>query len=213
MSIATDFNDLMELADQAHLGAAFHAHRGIGDAGQAAFRRDTAPLSTAILEAMESWPLSVPTIRSRIVRVPSAFGFDDFRHGHAEAFVDNDDFATRDQAVVHVNVDRFADLAFEQRALFVEFADARGIACGVLSRALQNHATSSGRSSQAKSCSRKFHPTTMPAMTARVARRMRPRSSSRWSRKLMGPSVSLTALPPSRGTPPRLRAARRSRAA
>src|SRR5260221_3153003 len=42
-----------------------------------------------------------------------AVGLDDFGHRHAEALVDDDDLAARHQAVVDVDVDRFADLAVE----------------------------------------------------------------------------------------------------
>src|SRR4051812_32416493 len=68
-----------------------------------------APRSMAILVAVVSWPLSVPTMRSRIGLVP--FGLDDFRHRHAELFLDQHHFAAGDQAVVDVDVDRLADLA------------------------------------------------------------------------------------------------------
>src|SRR5690349_1021968 len=108
-----------------------------------------APLSIAILVAVVSWPLRVPTIRRRIVglrlfwlrssicewrmassderkggRSPFAARYsprgassplrlDDFRHRHAELVLDQDDLAARDQAVVDVDVDGFADLAIE----------------------------------------------------------------------------------------------------
>src|SRR5580658_3275786 len=80
-----------------------------------------APLSIASLVAVVSWPLSVPTIRSRIVsfllRYPPPasrpFRLDDFRHRYAELFFDQNDLAASDQAVVDVDVDRFADLAVE----------------------------------------------------------------------------------------------------
>jgi hypothetical protein len=36
---------------------------------------------------------------------------DDFSHGHAQSFVDDDNFATGHQAVVHIDIDGFADLA------------------------------------------------------------------------------------------------------
>src|SRR5580698_1946223 len=84
-----------------------------------------APLSIASLVAVVSWPLSVPTIRSRIVsfllRYPPPasrpFRLDDFRHRYAELFFDQNDLAASDQAVVDVDVDRLADLAvkFEHR--------------------------------------------------------------------------------------------------
>src|SRR5437762_5033752 len=47
-----------------------------------------------------------------------ALRLDDFRHGHAELFLDQYHFAAGDQAVVDVDVDRLADLAveFEHRA-------------------------------------------------------------------------------------------------
>src|SRR4030081_1834069 len=43
----------------------------------------------------------------------TSFRLDDFRHGDAEFFFDQHDFAARDQAVVDVDVDRLADLAVE----------------------------------------------------------------------------------------------------
>src|SRR5258707_6275711 len=80
-----------------------------------------APLSIAILVAVVSWPLSVPTMRSRMFLFlfrcsPSAsraLGLDDFRHGHAELFFHQHDFAAGHQAVVDVDVDGLADLAVE----------------------------------------------------------------------------------------------------
>src|ERR1700733_8528863 len=80
-----------------------------------------APLSIASLVAVVSWPLRVPTIRSRMflflfrsARAPSrALRLDDFRHGHAELFFHQHDLAAGDQAVVDINVDRLADLAVE----------------------------------------------------------------------------------------------------
>src|ERR1700732_2423102 len=58
------------------------------------------------------------------------FGLDDFRHGDAEALVDDDDLATRYQAVVDVDVDRLADLAVElddgAAAQLEELADLHG---------------------------------------------------------------------------------------
>src|SRR5204862_2400338 len=70
-----------------------------------------APLFIAILVATVSWPCSVPTIRRRMCSTP--FRLDDFRHGHAELFLDQHDFAACDQPVVDVDVDRLADLAIE----------------------------------------------------------------------------------------------------
>src|SRR5580692_10849470 len=77
-----------------------------------------APLSIAILVAVVSWPLSVPTIRSRmgiflfLVRRYGAVGeesrplrLDDFRHRHAELFFHQHDFAAGHQAVVDIDVD------------------------------------------------------------------------------------------------------------
>src|ERR1700680_3636450 len=90
-----------------------------------------APLSIAILVAVVSWPLSVPTIKRRIalflflvrryfaVRDASRpLRLDDFRHRHAELFFHQHDFAAGHQAVVDIDVDRLADLAveFEHRA-------------------------------------------------------------------------------------------------
>src|ERR1700744_4803707 len=84
-----------------------------------------APLSIAILVAVVSWPLSVPTMRSRMVcsfyslALIAAWDalrplcLDDFRHGHAELFLDENDFAARDQAVIHIDVDGLAELAIE----------------------------------------------------------------------------------------------------
>src|SRR3982751_46370 len=43
----------------------------------------------------------------------ASFRLDHFRHGHAELFLDQHDFAARDQPVVDVDVDRLADLAVE----------------------------------------------------------------------------------------------------
>src|SRR5215471_2460866 len=39
--------------------------------------------------------------------------FDDFGHGYAELVLDEDDFAAGDEAVVDIDVDRFAHLAIE----------------------------------------------------------------------------------------------------
>src|ERR1700733_7561425 len=81
-----------------------------------------APLSIAILVAVVSWPLSVPTMRSRMVLFLIRFGranasrplrLDDFRHGHAELFFHQHDFAAGHQAVVDIDVDCLADLAVE----------------------------------------------------------------------------------------------------
>src|ERR1700683_2528722 len=75
-----------------------------------------APLSIAILVAVVSWPLSVPTIRSRMMtflclggvapRASRPLRLDDFRHRHAELLLDQNDFAAGHQAVVDVDVDR-----------------------------------------------------------------------------------------------------------
>src|SRR6185437_2526549 len=82
-----------------------------------------APLSIAILLAVVSWPPSVPTIRSRMLPLR----LDDFRHGHAELVLDENDLAARDQTVVDVDIDGFADLAVElehgARAEAQQFAD------------------------------------------------------------------------------------------
>ncbi len=77
----------------------------------------------AILVAVVSWPLRVPDDERRMCSVPcpvlvrealsDAFGLDDFGHGHAELVLDQDDFAARHQAVIDVDVDRFADPAVE----------------------------------------------------------------------------------------------------
>jgi hypothetical protein len=42
-----------------------------------------------------------------------SFSLDNFRHGHAELVLDENDFAPSDLTVVDVNVDRLADLAVE----------------------------------------------------------------------------------------------------
>src|SRR5688572_9361033 len=70
-----------------------------------------APLSIAYLVARVSCPLSVPTMRRRMGSAP--FRFDDFSHGHAKLVLNQNHFATRDQAIVDVDVDGFADLAVE----------------------------------------------------------------------------------------------------
>src|SRR6202043_3657468 len=82
-----------------------------------------APLSIAILVAVVSWPLRVPTIRRRIAlsfqwldrlrrearaTASTAVRLDDFGHGHAELLLDQHDFAAGDQAIVDVDIDRFA---------------------------------------------------------------------------------------------------------
>src|SRR5215469_7712286 len=86
-----------------------------------------APLSIAILVAVVSWPFRVPTIRRRMVGsffprlfVQSARGtrlgairLDDLRHGDAELVLDQHHLAACHQAIVHVDVDRLADLAVE----------------------------------------------------------------------------------------------------
>src|SRR5262249_34539545 len=87
-----------------------------------------APLSMAILVALVSWPLRVPTIRRRMVgsvflyrvrcwvvacRGSVPVRLDDFGHGHAELVLDQHHLAARHQAVVDVDVDRLADLAVE----------------------------------------------------------------------------------------------------
>src|SRR4051794_33691993 len=81
-----------------------------------------APLSMAILVAVVSWPFSVPTIRSRmVISCPSirarkapqsrlaAFRLDDLRHGDAEFVLNQDHLAARNQSVVDIEVDGFAD--------------------------------------------------------------------------------------------------------
>src|SRR5436190_20959239 len=80
-----------------------------------------APVDIAILTATESCPLNFPTTRSRIGDLPRytpalsrrVAVLDDFRHGHAQALVDDDDLAASDQTVVDVDVDGLADLAIE----------------------------------------------------------------------------------------------------
>src|SRR6202035_5468622 len=87
-----------------------------------------APLSMAILVAVVSWPFSVPTMRSRMSvscssvrarqaryrqRASGAFRLDDFRHGDAELVFHQNHFATRNQPVVDIDVDRLADPAVE----------------------------------------------------------------------------------------------------
>src|SRR5579862_3716377 len=77
-----------------------------------------APFSIASLVAVVSWPSSVPMMRSRMGFIPSwrplgTLRPDDFRHGDAELFFDQHDFAARHQAVVDVDVDGLPDLAVE----------------------------------------------------------------------------------------------------
>src|SRR5579859_5487699 len=77
-----------------------------------------APFCMASLVAVVSWPSSVPIMRSRMGFIPSwrplgTLRPDDFRHGDAELFFDQHDFAARHQAVVDVDVDGLADLAVE----------------------------------------------------------------------------------------------------
>src|ERR1700761_9639830 len=87
-----------------------------------------APLSIAILGAVVSCPFKVPTIRSRMVfscssvravqtrfieKVLAAFRLDDFRHRDSKLVFDQHHLAARDQAVVDVNIDGFADAAIE----------------------------------------------------------------------------------------------------
>src|ERR1700761_9549601 len=84
-----------------------------------------APLSIAILVAAVSWPFKVPTMRSRMSislsseRVIHArygsgpFGLEDFRHRHSELVFHQHHFAARDEAVIDVDVDGFADAAVE----------------------------------------------------------------------------------------------------
>ena len=51
-------------------------------------------------------------VRSRFRRLSGLrVALDDFGHGDAEAVLDENHFAARDEAVVHQNVDRFADLS------------------------------------------------------------------------------------------------------
>src|SRR5580700_5715655 len=90
-----------------------------------------APLSIAILVAVVSCPLRVPTISSRMSclrcdycvparRSPdcaccpsAAIRLDDFRHGDAELLLDQHHLAARHQPVVDIDVDRLADPAIE----------------------------------------------------------------------------------------------------
>src|SRR5665213_2811594 len=101
-----------------------------------------APLSMAILVAVVSWPFSVPTIRSRMLvscssvrarqaryrlKASGAFRLDDFRHGDAELVFHQNYFATRDQPVIDIDVDRLADAPVELEhgtgPEFQQFAD------------------------------------------------------------------------------------------
>src|SRR5277367_4312666 len=79
-----------------------------------------APRSIAIFVAAPIWPCRLPTMRSRMIRILSCSvqslrltGLDDFRHRDAEAILDQNHFAARDEAIVYVDVDRFADFAVE----------------------------------------------------------------------------------------------------
>src|SRR6201999_363792 len=86
-----------------------------------------APFSMAILVAVVSCPFKVPTIRSRMIVSCSsvradqarkrvslvAFRLDDFRHGDAELVFHQHHLATRDQAVIDIDVDGLADAAIE----------------------------------------------------------------------------------------------------
>src|SRR5258705_10863528 len=78
-----------------------------------------APLSMAILVARPIWPCSPPTIRRRIAIIlqytglRAGPGLDDFRHGDAQPVFHQHDFAARDQTVVDIDVDGFADLAVQ----------------------------------------------------------------------------------------------------
>src|SRR4051794_25037850 len=76
----------------------------------------------ASLVASVSWPRSVPTIRRRMGFGPSGYPaascsaplrLDHFGHRDAKLLLDQHDFAARDEAVVDVDVDCFADLAVE----------------------------------------------------------------------------------------------------
>src|SRR6185312_9085622 len=70
-----------------------------------------APRLSAILPAVLKWPSSGPRIRRRMVLFlytsRLTIGLDDFRHGHAETLIDDDDFAACHEPVVDVDVDRF----------------------------------------------------------------------------------------------------------
>src|SRR5690348_7439883 len=72
-----------------------------------------APRSIAILVAVVSWPLSVPTMRSLMLASLVPFGLDHFGHGHAELILDQHHFAPGNETVVDIDVDRLADLAIE----------------------------------------------------------------------------------------------------
>src|SRR6516225_8064566 len=69
----------------------------------------------AIRAAWPSAPASDPTIITRIgVLLQRPVGLDDFRHGHAEpVVVHHHHLATRDEAVVDVDVDGLAKFAVE----------------------------------------------------------------------------------------------------
>src|SRR5215203_3345081 len=86
-----------------------------------------APLAIAILVAVVSCPLRLPTIRRRMVvsfqshsrRVASIpFRLNDFGHCHAELLFDQHHLAAGHEAVVDIDVDGLADLAIvlEHRA-------------------------------------------------------------------------------------------------
>src|SRR5271166_4775315 len=77
-----------------------------------------APRSMAILVAAPIWPCSEPMMRRRMIQFPSdsdlgLTGFDDFRHGDAQAVFHENDLAARHETIVDVDVYRFADLAIE----------------------------------------------------------------------------------------------------
>src|SRR5271155_1377591 len=70
-----------------------------------------APLSIASLVAVVSWPLSVPTIKRRMLLFlfrlrpgnSRPLRLDDFRHGHAELLFHQHDFAAGHQPVIDEN--------------------------------------------------------------------------------------------------------------
>src|SRR5450631_34226 len=77
-----------------------------------------APRPIAILVAAPLWPCNAPIIRRRMIQFPSdsalgLTGFDDFRHGDAQAVFHENDLAARHEAIVDVDVDGLADLAIE----------------------------------------------------------------------------------------------------
>src|SRR4051812_3730794 len=72
-----------------------------------------APFSKAILVAAESWPARFPIMRTRMGFPLGVRILDDLGHGHAEAVVDNDDFAPRNQTRVDVDIDRPANPPIE----------------------------------------------------------------------------------------------------